>query len=246
MADRIVKTTRADVNPPMRKAQPKPDPTRAQPVRKGRPEVIQAPTRVGRPIATPKPLPSRPVVTPPVFRPPVVTPLPPPPPVVPLAPSDNPFDSLPLPSPGDRIKADDFKKLAQALMLVRDAWQLSASLMGREFGDAKQALVAQQYLIQSVMSVFGHEIVDLDDPSLDSRKVIQVVPLDLGEKDVAVVVTEAVETRRTVPNLLNLTYEEASERLEGVMGDITIPSDSQSASQLVGLTLAQAKAVTGR
>jgi hypothetical protein len=151
-----------------------------------------------------------------------------------------------MPSPGDRIKADDFKKLSQSLLLIRDAWQLSASLMGRTFGDAKQALVSQQYLIASVMSVFGHEIADENDPSLDSRKVIQVVPLELGEKNVAVVVTEAVETRRTVPNLLNLTYAEASERLESVMGDITVPSDGMSASQLVGLSLAQAKTVTGR
>lgn len=131
-------------------------------------------------------------------------------------------------------------------MLVRDAWQLSASLLGREFGEAKQALASQQYSIESVMSVFGHEIADVNDPSLDSRKVIQVVPLELGGNSVAVVVTEAVETRRTVPNLLNLTYEEASERLEGVMGDITVPSDSMKALQLVGLSLEKAKAVTGR
>jgi hypothetical protein len=190
------------------------------------------------------PLPTPPVATPPAT--PVVTAPPPAPPVVPEAPSDNPFDSLPFVSPGDRIKADDFNKLSQSLILIRDAWQLSTSLMGHEFGESKLALLSQQYVIASVMSVFGHEIADVDDPSLDSRKVIQVVPLELGEKNVAVVVTEAVETRRTVPNLLNLTQAEAAERLEGVMGDITIPSDSIRAPQLVGLTLEQAKAVTGR
>jgi hypothetical protein len=175
-----------------------------------------------------------------------VTAPPAPPPVVPAAPADNPFASLPFPSPGDRIKADDFKKLSQSLMVVRDAWQLSGSLLGRTYGEAKQALTSQQYLIQRVMSVFGNEITDLSDPSLDGRKVIQVVPIELGGKNVAVVVTEAVETRRTVPNLLNLTYAEASERLHGVMGDVTVPSNPITTSQLLGLSLEQAKAITGR
>jgi hypothetical protein len=178
--------------------------------------------------------------------PPIITATHAPPPVVPVAPAANPFASLPFPSAGDRIKADDFKKLSQSLMVVRDAWQLSGSLLGRTFGEAKQALTSQQYLIQRVMSVFGNEIEDLGDPSLDGRKVIQVVPIELGGKSVAVVVTEAVETRRTVPNLLNLTYAEASERLHGVMGDVTVPSSGMTATQLVGLSLEQAKAITGR
>jgi hypothetical protein len=245
MADEITKAARTVVTTPAaRRVQTIQDQVRAPGV-KVRPDIkqrLEVPPRISTPPRTP---PRQPAPTPPAPAPapPVVTA---PPPVVPLAPSTNPFDSLPMPSPGDRIKADDFKKLSQSLLLIRDAWQLSASLMGREFGEAKQALVSQQYLIASVMSVFGHEIADENDPSLDSRKVIQVVPLELGEKNVAVVVTEAVETRRTVPNLLNLTYAEASERLEGVMGDITVPSDGMSASQLVGLSLAQAKAVTGR
>jgi hypothetical protein len=246
MADEITKAARmATTISQARRAQTIRDQVRA-PVTKVRPDIIkprpEVPPRVVSPPRTPPRQPA-PAPTPPAPAPPVVTA---PPPAVPLAPSTNPFDSLPMPSPGDRIKADDFKKLSQSLLLIRDAWQLSASLMGRTFGDAKQALVSQQYLIASVMSVFGHEIADENDPSLDSRKVIQVVPLELGEKNVAVVVTEAVETRRTVPNLLNLTYAEASERLESVMGDITVPSDGMSASQLVGLSLAQAKTVTGR
>ncbi len=246
MADEITKAARmATTISQARRAQTIRDQVRA-PVTKVRPDIIkprpEVPPRVVSPPRTPPRQPA-PAPTPPAPAPPVVTA---PPPAVPLAPSTNPFDSLPMPSPGDRIKADDFKKLSQSLLLIRDAWQLSASLMGRTFGDAKQALVSQQYLIASVMSVFGHEIADENDPSLDSRKVIQVVPLELGEKNVAVVVTEAVETRRTVPNLLNLTYAEAAERLESVMGDITVPSDGMSASQLVGLSLAQAKTVTGR
>lgn len=192
----------------------------------------------------------RPGPTPPILprpsAPPIITAMPAPPPVVPAAPTENPFASLPFPSAGDRIKAEDFKKLSQSLIVIRDSWRLSGSLLGRTFGEAKQALTSQQYLIQRVMSVFGNEIGDLGDPSLDARQVIQVVPIELGEKSVAVVVTEAVETRRTVPNLLNLTYAEASERLHGVMGDVTVPSSGMTAAQLVGLSLEQAKAITGR
>jgi hypothetical protein len=246
MADEITRTGRAAVTASAAgRTQTIRDQARA-PVTKVRPDIKPRPEIPPRMVSPPRTPPRQPAPAP---TPPAPTPAPPvvtAPPVVPLAPSTNPFDTLPMPSPGDRIKADDFKKLSQSLLLIRDAWQLSASLMGRTFGDAKQALVSQQYLIASVMSVFGHEIADENDPSLDSRKVIQVVPLELGEKNVAVVVTEAVETRRTVPNLLNLTYAEASERLESVMGDITVPSDGMSASQLVGLSLAQAKAVTGR
>jgi hypothetical protein len=186
-------------------------------------------------------------------RPPVASPLPPvpipqpaAPPVVPPAPADNPFSSLPFPSPGDRIKAEDFKRISQSLMLVHDALMLSASLLGRSFAEAKQALVSQQYEIQRVMSVFGNEVGQLDDASLDGRKVIQVIPLELGTKGVAVVLTEAVETRRTVPNLMNLTYNEASERLHGILGDVSVPSTPMTAQQLVGLSLDQAKAVTGK
>jgi hypothetical protein len=186
-------------------------------------------------------------------RPPVASPLPPvpipqpaAPPVVPPAPADNPFSSLPFPSPGDRIKAEDFKRISQSLMLVHDALMLSASLLGRSFAEAKQALVSQQYEIQRVMSVFGNEVGQLDDASLDGRKVIQVIPLELGTQGVAVVLTEAVETRRTVPNLMNLTYNEASERLHGILGDVSVPSTPMTAQQLVGLSLDQAKAVTGK
>ena len=203
-------------------------------VMKLRPELIARPDLVLRPAPQPQP-PSPALVSQPLA-----------PPVVPPAPAENPFASLPFPSAGDRIKADDFKRLSQSLMLVRDALMLSGSLLGRTFGEAKQALVSQQYEIQRVMSVFGAELAQLGDPSLDSRKVIQVIPLDLGTKAVAVVLTEAVETRRSVPNLMNLTYREASERLQGVLGDVSVPSSPMQAQQLVGLSLDQAKAVTGK
>ncbi len=204
-----------------------------------RPEVFKLrPDLIARdPI--PRPQGPPPLPTPPV---PVLQPLPPA--VVPPAPAENPFENLPFPSPGDRIKAEDFKRLSQSLMLIHDALMLSGSLLGRTFAEAKQALVSQQYEIQRVMSVFGNELAQLGDASLDGRKVIQVVPLELGTKGVAVVLTEAVETRRSVPNLLNLTHSEASERLQGVLGDVSVPSNPMTAQQLVGLSLDQAKAVT--
>lgn len=207
------------------------------------PEILRVrPERIVHP-GLPPPLPAPPQ---PLQPPPPAAPQPLPPPVVPPAPAENPFSTLPFPSPGDRIKAEDFKRLSQSLMLIHDSWMLSASLLGRTFGEAKQALTSQQYEIQRVMSVFGNELGELGDPSLDSRKVIQVVPLELGTKAVAVVLTEAVETRRSVPNLMNLTYREAQERLHGVLGDVSVPSNPVTASQLVGLSLEQAKAVTGK
>ena len=163
--------------------------------------------------------------------------------MVPAAPGTNPLTSLPFPSPGDRIKADDIKKLSQSLTLIHDAFSLSSALLGRGFGEVKVVLTSQQYSIQRVMSVFGNEIGNLADPALDSRRVIQVVPMELGERGVAVIVTEAVETRRTVPNLSGLTYSEASERLHGVLGDVTVPSTPMSAIQLVGHSLQEAKQI---
>ena len=202
-----------------------------------RPEVLKLrPDLIARPDLIPRPQPPLPL--------PIPQPLPPP--VVPPAPAENTFSNLPFPSPGDRIKAEDFKRLSQSLMLIHDALMLSASLLGRTFAEAKQALVSQQYEIQRVMSVFGNELAQLGDASLDGRKVIQVIPLELGTKGVAVVLTEAVETRRSVPNLMNLTYQEASERLQGVLGDVSVPSNPMTAQQLVGLSLDQAKAVTGK
>lgn len=175
---------------------------------------------------------------------PAPPPAPRPAPAVPVAPASNPFEDLPLPSPGDRIKADDFKKLSQSLRVVYDAFMLSGALFGRSFGEAKSLLAAQQYVVTSVMSVFGSEIDNLNDSSLDARKVIQVIPAKLGERNVAVVLTEAVETRRFAPNLLGLSYREASERLRATLGDITYPVSSMPATQLVGLTLAEAKQST--
>jgi hypothetical protein len=212
-----------------------------------RPDRLKLRTDLVQPVGPlppqPLPPPPPPVVPTPPPAPPVPQPLPPP--VVPPAPAENIFSTLPFPQAGERIKSEDFRKLSQSLRLIHDAWMLSASLLGRTFAEAKLALVSQQYQIQRVMSVFGNEVTDLADPSLDSRKVIQVVPLELGTRAVAVVLTEAIETRRSVPNLMNLTYREAQERLHGVLGDVSVPSNPMTATQLVGLSLQQAKAVTG-
>ena len=165
-------------------------------------------------------------------------------PSVPIAPESNPLSALPFPASGDRIKADDFKHLSQSLRVIQDAYQLSGALFGRTFGEIKQILAAQQYVIVSVMSVFGTELDSANDATLDTRKVIQVLPVKLGERNVNVVLTEAVETRRFAPNLVGLSYAEASERLRVSLGDITFPVSAMPAIQLVGMTLAEANQQT--
>lgn len=171
--------------------------------------------------------------------PPAPTPLAPP--VVPAAPGANPFPGLPFPAPGDRIKADDFKALSQALTIIADMTVLSGSLCGHPFGAAKMALASQGYQIVRVISVFGAELDNLGDASLDGRKVIQVLPVMLGERQLVVVVTEAVDTRRFVPNLLGLTYQEAQERLRVLVGDMAQAGAPPIAPPLIGVTLDQAQ-----
>ena len=163
--------------------------------------------------------------------------------VTPSAPGQNPLDALPFPNPGDRIRADDFKSLSQSLLLVRDAFRLSGILFGRAFAEAKLALEAQQYVITRVMTVFGTEIENLDEPSLDNRKVIQVMPADLGEPEIVVVVTEVVETRRFAPNLIGLNQKDASDRLRNILGDITFPGKPMEMPDLENLTIAEAQSL---
>ena len=90
------------------------------------------------------------------------------------------------------------------------------------------------------MSVFGTVLDDVNDESLDNRKVIQVAPLELGTRRIAVILTEAVETRRFAPNLIGLTYKEASERLRSILGDVTFPSTPMNAPELEGFSVAEA------
>jgi hypothetical protein len=161
-------------------------------------------------------------------------------PALPAAPVTNPFASLPFRSPGDRIKSDDFNALAKGLQIIGDAYVLSGALFGAPFGQAKLQLAAQQYEIERVMTVFGAEVSAQVDASLDSRKVIQIVPTTLGERRVMIVVTEAVETRRLAPNLLGLTYRNALERQRAAFGEGTFPAVSMTAAPLVGRSLGEA------
>jgi hypothetical protein len=174
------------------------------------------------------------VITPLPPQPPAATPAPP---VLPPAPTDNPFENLPFPSPGDRIRADDFKRLSQALKVIVDMTALSASLFGRTFSEAKAALLGHGYQIARVMTVFGTEIDNLADSSLDGRKVVQTVPAELGLHQVMVIVSEAVDTRRFVPNLMGLTYPDAQERVKTLVGEPSPGSAPPTVPQLVGLGL---------
>jgi hypothetical protein len=160
--------------------------------------------------------------------------------------TDSPLAALPFPSPGDRIKADDFKVLSRSLRLIQDTYALSSALSGRSFGEAKLALAAQQYQVVRAMSVFGATADDPNDSSLDQRRVLQVMPLTLGAPQVLVLVTEAVDTRRFAPNLIGLTYREAAERLRALFGDADQGSGPIRTPQLVGLTLAQAREALAR
>jgi hypothetical protein len=162
-----------------------------------------------------------------------------PPSAVPLAPGSSPFDSLPYPNAGDRIKAEDFKKLSQALKIIADLATLTATLFGHTFGDVKLALTSQGYQITHVMSVFGAEIADLNDPSLDTRRLLQVLPARLGSRELMLVVTEAVDTRRFAPNLFGLTYADTQEHVQALVGDVQTGGQPPSAPSLLGLTLAQ-------
>jgi hypothetical protein len=163
-------------------------------------------------------------------------------PSVPAAPAGtNPFDAVPFPSPGDRIKADDFKMLSRSLCLIYDTYALSSALSGRSFGEVKLALAAQRYQVLRAMSVFGAAVDDPNDVSLDQRRVLQIVPAVLGEPRVLVLLSEAVDTRRFAPNLIGLTYREAAERLRTLFGDAAPGSRPVSTPQLVGLTLGQAR-----
>lgn len=186
----------------------------------------------------PAPAPPAPAAAPPA---PVPVAAPPPQPVVPAPPADSPFAHLPLPSPGDRIKADDFKALSQSLNILYDMFVLSASLFGYTFAEAKIALAGQRYIIQRVLTVFGNEITNLTDASLDSRKVIQAIPVAPGDPRVHIVVTEAVDTRRMAPNLIGLTYRDAVSRIQTLLADVPVTGAPPSAPQLVGLTLTAAQ-----
>jgi hypothetical protein len=190
------------------------------------------------------------IFLPPAAPPPAVTPppaaAPPPAPAAPLPPLPqaapaNPLADLPYPSRGDRIKAEDFRQLAQALQVLADAFALSGATFGHPFGQMKLALAAQQYEIARVVSVHGAELAGADDASLDDRRVLQVMPVVLGERRVSVVLSEtAADTRRYAPDLTGLTYRQALERLRLHLGDAAARGGPMLVPQLTGLTLTEA------
>jgi hypothetical protein len=153
--------------------------------------------------------------------------------------SDNPFNELPYPSPGDRIKAEDFRRLSQSLAVLQQMTVLSAALFGHTLGEARLALAAQQFVVERVLTVFGREVPG-GDASLDSRTIVQVMPVALGERGLLVVVAEAVETRRLAPNLIGRTYGEARDLLRATVGDAGGPAPAPVGS-LVNLTLGEAQ-----
>ena len=159
----------------------------------------------------------------------------------PQAPGVSPFTSLPDPEPGDPIRAEDFRKFSLALRIIFDVYALSSTLFGRSYGEARLALATQQYQIRRAMTVFGTELANPADAALDSRRVIQVIPVILGERSLDIVLSEAVETRKFAPNLTGLTYREAVEKLNAYLGDVAPGAPAPRAPALVNLSLADAK-----
>ena len=190
----------------------------------------------------PRRLPPTPPPQPPQVQPP--TPAPPAPPqppqAVPPAPAENPFDKLPFPSPGDRIKADDFKALSQSLKMLYDLVVLSSTLFGQSYGDVRLILGSRGYQIGRVITVFGNEITNIADTTLDARKVLQIVPAAPGHPVVMLVLTEGVDTRRFMPNLVNMNYRSAQSYIQSLLGDVTIQGPPPSTPQLVGVALSDA------
>jgi hypothetical protein len=194
-----------------------------------------------------EPPPFRPSPTPPQPVPPGIPvpapPLPVPPQPVPPAPVESPFDKLPFPSPGDRIKSDDFKALSQSLKQLYDLVVLSSTLFGQSYGDARLLLASRGYQIGRVVTVFGNEIANLADTSLDARKVLQIVPAAPGHPVVMLVLTEGVDTRRFMPNLVNMNYGGTQSYIKSLLGDVTIQGAPPATPQLVGLGLNEAVSV---
>src|SRR5688572_26573081 len=180
---------------------------------------------------------------------PPVTPAPPPPaPVaptgvapqaVPAAPVESPFDKLPFPSPGDRIKSEDFKALSQSVLMLYDLFVLSSTLFGEPYGDVRLILASRGYQIARVITVFGNEVTNLD-TSLDARKVLQVAPAAPGTPEVTLVLSEATDTRRFMPNLTDMSYRTAQSYIQSLLGDVAVQGAPAAAPQLVGLDLSTA------
>ncbi len=152
--------------------------------------------------------------------------------------TENPFDLLPMPAPGDPILADHFRALAQSLLAIREVSNLAGQLLGREFGEARAVLQSAQFEISRVVGVFGREYEEADEVDLDVRRVLQIAPVELGARRLAVVVSEDSPAEPAVfaPNLIDLTYDEALERMRSVMGEAAVIGPAMVVPGLISLT----------
>jgi hypothetical protein len=182
--------------------------------------------------------------------PPVAPPAPPPPavapvpaaalPTLPPVPDDNPFNHLPFPAPGDRIRAEDFRQLSLCLQLVQATSLLSAALFGQTLSAARPFLAAQGRTLTRIMTVFGTVLDDPNNTSLDQRPIIQVLPVIIGEPEVQVIVSEAVETRRLSPSLVGFNYETAARTLSSSIGQGAIAAAPTRVPSLTDIALGDA------
>jgi hypothetical protein len=182
--------------------------------------------------------------------PPPPAPTPPPAPVaalptLPPVPDENPFNHLPFPAPGDRIRADDFRQLSLCLQLLQASTQLSAALFGQTVAAARPFLAAQGRVLSRIMSVFGSVLEDASDTSFDRRIIMMVLPVVIGEPEVQVIVSEAVETRRLAPELRGNSYAAAEGALRASIGQGTISASPTRVPQVTNISLADAIASIG-
>jgi hypothetical protein len=197
-------------------------------------------------------LPTIPLPPPTQAPPPTPTPVPVPPPApvaalptLPPVPDENPFNHLPFPAPGDRIRADDFRQLSLCLQLVQASTQLSAALFGQTVAAARPFLAAQGRVLARIMSVFGSVLDDPSDTSFDQRVIMMVLPVVIGEPEVQVIVSEAVETRRLAPDLRSNNYAAAEAALRASIGQGTIAASPTRVPSVTNITLADAIASVG-
>jgi hypothetical protein len=158
-------------------------------------------------------------------------------PSLPRVPDDNPFNHLPFPTPGERIRSDDFRQLSSCLQLIQASTQLAAGLFGETLAAARPFLEAQGRVLARVMTVFGTVLQHPNETTLDDRRIMMVLPVVIGEPEVQVIVSEAVETRRLSPSLIGLRYPDATSALSASIGQGTIATAPVRAPTLVGNTL---------
>lgn len=168
-------------------------------------------------------------------------------PSIPAPAISNALNDLPFPNAGDRIKSDHFRALSQSLTVIAESYALASALFGRRFSEARAILASQQYQIERVISVYGTELAGSEDATLDSRVVLQVQPVTLGERRIQIVLSEVGETRRFAPNLLGMSYADALNTLRTVLGDAAVSGPTITTPNLVNQSLSEAaESVTER